>query len=259
MRTLAASDFPRLPEAEGQPVTVEAGPFAEGLRLVVPAASRDDARPILTGVLVASTGSGVRLVATDSYRLAVRDLPGLTLLPEGQKVLVGAKGLGELQRLLGEGSVEVYLGERYVTFRLGDTELTARLIEGDFPNYEQLIPSGYPNKLTVDRDAFAGAVERVSLVGGTSRDSSPIRLAMSSDGLELSATAQDVGQSFEPVEAKFEGTELTVAFNSRFLLDGVEAANSSEITIESIDPLKPAVLRGGDADFLYLLMPVRIA
>jgi DNA polymerase-3 subunit beta len=189
----------------------------------------------------------------------VRDLPGLTLLPEGQKVLVGAKGLGELQRLLGEGSVEVYLGERYVTFRLGETELTARLIEGDFPNYEQLIPSGYPNRMTIDRDAFAGAVERVSLVGGTSRDSSPIRLAMSSDGLELSATAQDVGQSFEPVEAKFEGTELTVAFNSRVLLDGVEAAGASEISIESIDPLKPAVLRGNDADFLYLLMPVRIA
>jgi len=259
VRTLAASDFPRLPEPEGQSVTVEAGPLAEGLRQVVPAASRDDARPILTGVLVTSTERGVRLVATDSYRLAVRDLPGLTLLPEGQKVLVGAKSLSELQRLLSDGSVEVYLGERYVTFRLDNTELTARLIEGDFPNYEQLIPSGYPNKLTVDREAFASAVERVSLVGGTSRDSSPIRLAMSAEGLELSATAQDVGQSFEPVEAKFEGTELTVAFNSRFLLDGVEAAGSSEITIETIDPLKPAVLRGTDADFLYLLMPVRIA
>jgi DNA polymerase III subunit beta len=262
VRTLAASDFPRLPEAEGQPVTVAAGPLSEGLRQVVPAASRDDARPILTGVLVASTGQGVRLVATDSYRLAVRDLPGVTLLPEGQKVLVGAKGLGELQRLLGsDGDVEVYLGERYVTFRLagGATELTARLIEGDFPNYEQLVPSGYPNRLTVDREAFAHAVERVSLVGGTSRDSAPIRLAMNSGGLELSATAQDVGQSFEPVEAKFEGSDVTVAFNSRFLLDGVEAAGASEITIETIDPLKPAVLRGGDADFLYLLMPVRIA
>jgi DNA polymerase-3 subunit beta len=262
VRTLAASDFPRLPEAEGNAVTVEAGPLAEGLRQVVHAASRDDARPILTGVLVAATGTGVRLVATDSYRLAVRDLPGVSLLPEGQKVLVGAKGLSELQRLLGNGPVEVHLGERYVTFRLGGdsrTELTARLIEGDFPNYEQLIPSGYPNKLTVDRDAFAHAVERVSLVGGTSRDSAPIRLAMSADGLELSATAQDVGQSFEPVEATFEGTDVTVAFNSRFLLDGVEAAGASEITIETIDPLKPAVLRGGDSDFLYLLMPVRIA
>jgi len=261
VRTLAASDFPKLPESEGPAVTVAGGPLAEGLRQVVPAASKDDARPILTGVLVTSTDEGVRLVATDSYRLAVRDLPGVSLLPEGQKVLVGAKGLGELQRLLGGGGsdVEVYLGERYVTFRLPGTELTARLIEGEFPNYQQLIPGSYPNKLTVERDSFVGAVERVSLVGGTSRDSAPIRLAMNADGLELSATAQDVGQSFEPVEATFDGSEVTVAFNSRFLLDGVEAAASPEITLETIDPLKPAVLRGKDADFLYLLMPVRIA
>lgn len=259
VRTLAASDFPRLHETEGDAVRVAGGPLAEGLRQVVPAASKDDARPILTGVLITATSDGVRLVATDSYRLAVRELPGVTLLPEGQKVLVGAKGLGELQRLLGGSDVDVYLGDRYVTFKLEATELTARLIEGDFPNYQQLIPSGYPNKMTVERDSFTAAVERVSLVGGTSRDSAPIRLAMSNDGLELSATAQDVGQSFEPVEAKFEGTDVTVAFNSRFLLDGVEAAASPELTIESIDPLKPAVLRGKDADFLYLLMPVRIA
>lgn len=259
IRTLAATDFPRLPEPEGEAVTVAAAPLAEGLRQVVPAASRDDARPILTGVLVAATGEGVRLVATDSYRLAVRDLAGLTLLPEGRKVLVGAKGLGELQRLLTDGDVEVFLGERYVTFRLPGAEVTTRLIEGDFPNYQQLIPSGYPNKLTVERGALTAAVERVSLVGGTNRDSAPIRLAMNSEGLELSATAQDVGQSYEPVEAKFEGSDVTVAFNARFLLDGIEAANADEVTLETVDPLKPAVLRGGDADFLYLLMPVRIA
>jgi DNA polymerase-3 subunit beta len=176
-------------------------------------------------------------------------------------VLVGAKGLSELQRLLPtEGEVEVFLGERQVTFRLDGTELTARLVEGEFPNYQQLVPSGYPNRLTVQRDALADAVNRVRLVGGQNRDSSPIRLAMSAEGLELSATAQDVGQSYEPVEAKYEGTELTVAFNSQFLLDGLEATGSSELVIESVDPLKPAVLRASDtSDFLYLLMPVRIA
>jgi DNA polymerase-3 subunit beta len=261
IRTLAASDFPRLPEPGGEGVTVAADPLAQGLRQVVPAASKDDARPILTGVLVAATADGVRLVATDSYRLAVRDLPGVSLLTEGRSVLVGAKGLAELQRLLpSDGEVEVFLGERDVTFRLDRTELTARLVEGEFPNYQQLVPSGYPNRLTVERDALADAVNRVRLVAGQNRDSSPIRLAMSADGLELSATAQDVGQSYEPVEAKYEGSELTVAFNSQFLLDGLEAAGSSEIVIETIDPLKPAVLRGSDgADFLYLLMPVRIA
>jgi DNA polymerase III subunit beta len=261
LRTLAASDFPRLPEPDGPGVTVAAGPLAQGLRQVVPAASKDDARPILTGVLVASTADGVRLVATDSYRLAVRDLPGVSLLEEGRSVLVGAKGLSELQRLLpSDGDVEVFLGEREVTFRLDTTELTARLVEGEFPNYQQLVPSGYPNRLTVERDALADALNRVRLVAGQNRDSSPVRLAMSSSGLELSATAQDVGQSYEPVEAKYEGSELTVAFNSQFLLDGLEAAGSSEIVIESIDPLKPAVLRGSDGpEFLYLLMPVRIA
>jgi DNA polymerase-3 subunit beta len=260
LRTLPAADFPRLPEVTGAGVRVTAGSLAEALRQVVPAASRDDARPILTGVLLTAVGGGLRLVATDSYRLAVRDLQGVTqFLQEGQKVLVAGRGLGEVQRLLGDGEIEVVLSEREVVFRVGATEVTTRLIEGEFPNYEQLIPSGYPNRLTVSRDLIHAAVERVRLVG-QGRDTAPIRLAMTSEGLELSAVAQDVGEAHESVEAKYEGADLTVAFNSQFLLDGIEAAGASEVVIESIDPLKPAVLRGSDnADFLYLLMPVRIS
>ena len=260
LRTLPAADFPRLPEVSGTGVRVESGALAEALRQVVPAASRDDARPILTGVLLTASGGGLRLVATDSYRLAVRDLQGVTqFLEEGQKVLVAGRGLSEVQRLLGDGEIEVVLGEREVLFRVGTTEVTARLIEGDFPNYEQLIPSGYPNRLTVSRDVIHAAVERVRLVG-QGRDTAPIRLAMTSEGLELSAVAQDVGEAHEAVEAKYEGGDLTVAFNSQFLLEGIEAAGAPEIVIESIDPLKPAVLRATDnSDFLYLLMPVRIS
>jgi DNA polymerase III subunit beta len=260
LRTLAAGDFPRLPEVAGAGVRVAAPALAEALRQVVHAASRDDARPILTGVLLTASAGGLRLVATDSYRLAVRDLQGVSMLEEGQKVLVAAKGLSEVQRLLGDGEIEVILGEREVVFRVGTTDVTTRLIEGDFPNYQQLIPSGYPNRLTVSRDVLGDAVKRVRLVG-QGRDTAPIRLAMSSGGLELSAVAQDVGEAHEAVEAKYEGTtDLTVAFNSQFLLDGIEAAGASEVVIESIDPLKPAVLRGTDnADFMYLLMPVRIS
>ena len=259
LRTLSPSDFPRLGDAPTGGVRVDGKALADALRQVVPAASKDDSRPILTGVLLTSWEGGVRVVATDSYRLSMRDLPGVGMLAEGQKVLVGAKGLGEVQRLLGEGEIEAVFGERDVTFHIGGTAVTTRLIEGDFPNYQQLIPSGYPNRLTVARDALASAVNRVRLVG-QGRDTAPIRLRMSDEGLELSAVAQDVGEAREAVEATFEGTELTVAFNSQFLLDGIEAANSPEVVIETIDPLKPAVLRGSEApDFLYLLMPVRIA
>jgi DNA polymerase-3 subunit beta len=261
LRTLSAAEFPRLPEVSEGGVRVEAAAFAEALRQVVPGASRDDARPILTGVLLTASAGGLRLVATDSYRLALRDLQGVSMLEEGQKVLVAAKGLGEVQRLLsGEtGEIDVVLGEREVVFRVDTTEVTTRLIEGEFPNYQQLIPSGYPNRLTVSRDALQAAVNRVRLVG-QSKDTAPIRLGMNAEGLELSAIAQDVGEAHESVEAKYEGTDLTVAFNSQFLLDGIDAAASDEVVIESIDPLKPAVLKATDSgDFLYLLMPVRIA
>src|SRR5207237_8084576 len=214
-------------EPDGAGVKVAAGALTEALRQVVPAASRDDARPILTGVLLAASAGGLRLVATDSYRLAVRDLQGVSMLPEGQKVLVAGKGLGEVQRLLaGEtGEIDVVLGEREVVFRVDATEVTTRLIEGEFPNYQQLIPSGYPNRLTVARDALQAAVNRVRLVG-QSKDTAPIRLGMTAEGLELSAIAQDVGEAHESVEGRYEGTDLTVAFNSQFLLDGIDGARS---------------------------------
>ncbi|MFN8034749.1 MAG: DNA polymerase III subunit beta [Acidimicrobiia bacterium] len=259
VRVLAAEDFPRLTRITGAGVRVEATALAEALRQVVPAASRDEARPILTGVLLAATANGLRLVATDSYRLAVRDLQGVSMLDPGQKVLVSAKGLSEVQRLLAGGEIEVVLSDRDVVFRVGRAEVTTRLIEGEFPNYEQLIPSGYPNRLIVARDALAEAVKRVRLVG-QGRDRSPIRLTMNGDGFELSAVAQEVGEAREAVEAKYEGNDVVVAFDSQFLLDGIEAAGASEIVIETIDPLKQATLRTlDDNDFLYLLMPVRIS
>jgi DNA polymerase-3 subunit beta len=263
LRTLSAAEFPRLAESSTDGgVKVDAQAFGDALRQVISAASRDDARPILTGVLIAAVPEGLRFVATDSYRLGLRDLEGVSVLDEGQKVLVAAKGLAEVQRLLGSasgGEIEVVLGDRDVLFRVGSTEVTTRLIEGEFPNYQQLIPTGYPNRLTVSRDALQAAVNRVRLVG-QNRDSAPIRLAMSADGLELSAIAQDVGEAHEALEAKYEGTDLTVAFNSQFLLDGIDAAASDEVVLESIDPLKPAVMRTpSSTDFLYLLMPVRIS
>jgi DNA polymerase-3 subunit beta len=257
LRLKAADEYPRLGVSQGQGVRIDAAAFAGALRQVVRAASKDDLRPILTGVLLAAQPGGLRLVATDSYRLAMRDLRGISMLAEGQKVLVAAKGLAEVQRLAGDGEIEIVLGEREVAFRTSRAEVTARLIEGEFPNYEQLIPSGYPNRLTVAKDAFRDAVERVMIVG-QGRDNAAVRLTMGPGGLELSMVAQDIGSSSGSLEAKFEGTELAVAFNPQFLLEGIDAIDGAEVVLETVDPLKPATLRSTDSgDFMYLLMPVR--
>jgi DNA polymerase-3 subunit beta len=259
VRTIPAAEFPRVAEPPGDGVTLDAKALAEALRQVVSAASTDESRPILTGVLLAAEGDGLRLVATDSYRLAVRDLPGSSFLADGQSVLVPSSALKELNRVLGQASeVTLRLGERDAAFQIGTVHVMTRLIEGEFPNYRSLIPQTQPNRLTVSRESLLDAVRRVRVVA--SDPSTPVRITMREDGLELSATAQDIGNAFEQLDGKFEGTELTVAFNPEYLVAGIEAATGDEVTLETVDALKPALLRSIDSsDFLYLLMPVRVS
>ena len=257
VRPLSFDDYPRLSSPASSAVTLPSAEFGEALRQVVRAASTDEARPILTGVMLTAEAEGLRMVATDSYRLAVRDLPGASILGPDQKVLVPGKALNELQRLVGNASeLTLRLGEREATFEVGTTRLTTRLIEGEFPNYRQLIPPSYPNKLTVARDALTEAIRRVKILA---RDATPIRLQMTADSLRLTAITQDVGNAVEELDAVLEGTELTVAFNPDYFVAGVEAVGGDEVTLETLDALKPAVLRGvGKPDYLYLLMPVRV-
>ncbi|HRW36332.1 MAG TPA: DNA polymerase III subunit beta [Aquihabitans sp.] len=259
LRLLPADEFPRLAMPADDAVTLAAKDFAGALRQVVPAASADDARPILTGVLLAAESGGLRLVATDSYRLAVRDLPGTSVLGEGQSVLVPSRALRELERLLGSAEeVTLRLGEREAAFEVGGVRLTTRLIEGEFPNYRGLIPASHPNRLVVGREALVEAVKRVKLMARELN--TPVRLAMGDDGLELIAITQDVGQAHEQLDASYEGTELTVAFNPDYLLSGVEVTPGDEIHLDTVDAQKPAVIRAADAqEFLYLLMPVRVS
>jgi DNA polymerase-3 subunit beta len=155
------------------------------------------------------------------------------------------------------GDVTLRLGERDATFQVaGRASLSTRLIEGEFPNYRQLIPQHYPNRLTVGREPLLDAVRRVKLLA---RDSTPIRLSMSVDTLELTATTQDIGQAVESLDAKYEGADMVVAFNPDYLSAGVDAVTVDEVMIETLDAMKPAVVRSGEAsDFLYLLMPVRV-
>ena len=193
--------------------------------------------PCSPACLVAAEEGGLRLVATDSYRLAVRDLPGAHVLREGQKVLVPSRALAELQRLLGSAKeVTLRLAEHDVTFEVGDVRLTTRLIEGEFPNYRQLIPASYPNRLIISKDALLDAVKRVKLL--VRDQTTPVRLAMRADGVELTVTNPEEGKATEDVDAKYEGTEMTVAFNPAYLSDGVEAITGDEVLLETLDALE---------------------
>lgn len=264
VRILPAEEFPRLPfptESEGtfgDAVTLQASVFAEALRQVVRAASSDESLPIISGVLLAAEASGLRLVATDRYRLAMRDLPGTTVLREDQKLLVPSRALSELQKLLaGAENVTLRLGERDASFEVGNVRLTTRLIEGEFPPYERLIPDGYPNRLIVNKEAFSDAVRRVRLLV---KDAiTPVRVALRPDGVECSVVTQEVGQAVEDLDAKYEGTEMVMGFNPAFLIDGLEAVPGDEVALETVDPMKTATLKATDGgDFLYILMPVRL-
>jgi DNA polymerase III subunit beta len=257
VRPLSADDFPRTPLPAENAVTLPASALSDAVRQVVKAASKDESRPILTGVLMAAEANGLRLVATDSYRLAVRDMPNAPVLGSDQKVLVPSRALNELARILASGGESTLrLGERDATFEVGGTRLMTRLIEGEFPPYRQLIPASHPNRLVVNRSALLDAIRRVKLLA---RDATPIRLTMTSDRLELAATTQDVGQAAETLDASFTGTDMTVAFNPDYLAEGVDAVGGEDVFLDTLDALKPAVLRGSEStDYLYLLMPVRV-
>lgn len=259
VRTVAADEFPRTQEPSEHAVVLEAKPFEIALDQVVRAASTDEARQILTGVLMAAEGPGLRLVATDSYRLAVRDLDSTGVLAEGQKVLVPSRALNELKRVIG-GAAEITLrlGEHDATFDVGNVRLTTSLIEGEYPNYRQLIPEKYPNRLTVEKEKLLAAIRRVRLFAAESNN---IRLKMGAEGVQLEAVNQNLGTAEEELdEAKYEGSEMVVAFNPGYLSDGVEAVAGETVVLETLDALKPAVVRSPEStEFTYLLMPVRVS
>lgn len=258
IRLISGDDFPQISALDADPVQLASAQLADALKQVVLAASSDDSRPILTGVLMAAEADGLRLVATDSYRLSLRDVSQASVLAEGQSVLIPSRALGELNRVLAQGDqVTLRLGTNQASFEVGSVTLVTRLIEGDFPNYRGLIPESHPNTLTVNREELLDALRRVKLLA---RESTPIRIEMSEDGMELVAITQDVGTARESLESTYVGSNLTVAFNPQYLLEGVEVAPGEEITLSTIDELKPALVRAVGFDgFLYLLMPVRVS
>ena len=269
LRSFPVVEFPALPAPSPPSVTLPRALLVEALRQVVRAASNDDARPLLTGVLMTSEGRAVRLVATDSYRLALRDVHGAATLGEGGDVLVPARALTELQRLPAPGSagsagegpgaeVGIAPGLSDITFTSGRVRISTRLLEGTYPDYRQLIPEQYPNRLHVGRETLLAALRRVRLL--VRDNTTPVRLSMRPGGVELSVVSQEVGDASETVDGDFTGEDLVIAFNPSYLIDGVDAVLDDEVFLEADSPAKPATVRAASRDdFRYLLMPVRIS
>jgi DNA polymerase-3 subunit beta len=256
LRCLPAEDFPALPEPAGNRVRVNAGELAEAINQVTRAASRDEARPILTGVLLEISREGLTLVATDSYRLSMRELPATaegeakTLVPERALTEAGRAATGDEK-----ADAELFVDQGQVAFKVGGLTLTSRLIEGEFPNYRQLLPEGYDNRLTASRQQFLDAVRRVGLLA---RENAPVKMEFNALGVRLSSSSPDLGDAVEVVEAQYEGEEMTAAFNPQYLADGLTAAVGERVRVEVRDGLKPAVIKGENEGFLYLAMPVRL-
>jgi DNA polymerase III subunit beta len=197
----------------------------------------------------------VVLVATDSYRLAVRDLVATA---DGEaRAIVPERALTEAGRAAADlkGDIEAVTDGSQIAFRVGALTLTSRLIEGEFPNYRQLLPEGYESRLTVSRQQLLEAVRRVGLLA---RDTTPVRMEFNALGVKLSSSSPDVGQAVETVEARYEGEDLTAAFNPQYLIDGLTAATGESVRIDVRDGLKPGVVRGEGDELTYLVMPVRL-
>lgn len=256
LRLLPAEDFPGLQEPSGTRLTAEAGAFAEAVNQVGRGASRDEARPVLTGVLLEVSREGVVMVATDSYRLAVRELVATA---DGEaRAIVPERAMSEAGRAAAadeKGTVEVFVDESQVSFKIGGLTLTSRLIEGEFPNYRQLLPESSESRLTISRQQLLDAVRQVGLLA---RDTTPVRLEFNALGVKLSSSSPDLGQAVETVEARYEGEDLTVAFNPQYLADGLTAANGETVRLDVRDGLKPGVVHGDGDEFTYLVMPVRL-
>ncbi len=260
LRVLPHEDFPKFPHVESETmVSLPAGTAKETIKHVSKAVSRDETRPVLTGILVTVEGPQIKMVATDSYRLAVKESEIEGGCAEKLEVVIPAKVLEEVARVSG-GNEDISLGvaENQIVFSFGRTVFVTRRIDGAFPNYRQLIPKESETKVSVAREELIAAVKRVSLLA---QHNTPLRITVRAEDqtVSLSATSHEVGDASEDLMATVEGKDVEIAFNHVFLLDGLAAAGGETVDIDIVSPLKPGVITSPrDDGFLYLLMPVRL-
>ncbi len=260
IRTLRGDDFPPFPEPDPETaVEVPAAAFVATTQKVAGSASRDETRPVLTGILVSASERELRMVATDSYRLSVKETTLEAPLSSGFEVNVPARALQELARLVthteGE-SVSISVRQNQVLFTLGRVVLSSRLIDGQFPNYRQLLPESFEHELQLAGGELTDVVRRISLLA---QKNAPLRLAFAPGELTVSAQTPDVGEASESLPVAFQGEPLEIGFNPEFLRAGLEAIDEGDVLLKLISPLRPGLIEAADESrFRYLIMPIRL-
>jgi DNA polymerase-3 subunit beta len=259
LRILPAGDFPRFPEPEADPIELPAKALQETINRVARAASRDEARPVLTGVLVTTEGDQLTMVATDSYRLAVKRTKLEAPVDNGLEANVPARALRELARLIdaaADQSLRVWLTRNQALFRVGTVSLSSRLIDGQFPNHRQLLPDSYEHEVKLPRAELLEVTRRVSQLA---QRNAALRLSFSEGELVVSAETPDLGDAREGLPAPYSGELLEIGFNPEFVRDGLESIDADEVVMKLISPLRPGLLEpAGADDFSYLVMPIRL-
>ncbi len=255
LNTYSAEDFPRLPTLDAQLHAIDREALLETIARVARSASRDESRPVLTGILVRFEAGKLVMVATDSYRLSVKETELAAAAPE-LEAIIPARALQELSRLAGGETVELGVHENHVVFGTGDAWLTTRRIDGQFPNYRQLLPETFEVELTIARAELGDVVRRVSVMA---QRNSPLRLRFAEGELTVSAQTQDVGEAKESLPVSYTGEEFVIGFNADFLRDGVDSIIGDDVQVKLINPLRPAILVDPAGDFTYLIMPIRLA
>jgi DNA polymerase III subunit beta len=268
IKGIEADEFPVVAAIGDAPATtVDARALREALGEVVFAAATDESRPILTGVLTRLAGTRMTLAAADNYRIAVRHLELASPVSGEVLIVVPGRSYGELMRILpdGEAAVEITVtpNKSQVLFHAEGIDLVSRLNEGQFPNYEPVIPTSHTSRAVIDREAFLAGARRASIFA---RDSANIvKIAVGSEeedasAVSITAHAADIGDAADALDATVEGSPTTIAFNARYLIDVLSNLGSDEAALELSGPLAPGVIRGiGKDDYVHVIMPVRTA
>jgi DNA polymerase-3 subunit beta len=256
LHTYNPEDFPRLPDvAAVQTFAVDREALLETIQRVARAASRDESRPVLTGILVQFGGGRLTMAATDSYRLAVKETTLDGAAPD-LEAIVPSRALQELARIASSGdAVDVGVHENQVVFTVEGVWLTTRRIDGQFPNYKQLLPEQFEHELTLPRTEVLEVVRRAAVM---IQRATPLQLRFAEGELTVIARTHEVGESRESMPVAFDGDPLEIGFNADFLRDGLESVDGDDIRFKLISPLRPAVLQGDGDEFTYLVMPIRL-